>query len=120
MKYIKTIILSIIASISIVYLITIVFGTFTISYHPTTKNIEQNKLTINTKFKSVLGIKIEVDEFYTNQEELLDSLGSKTNLSNKISYYNEAVSLSIRYILILIPIIFFIIHTREKKNTTTL
>lgn len=120
MKHIRFLIISLLISFSIVYLITIVFGTFSISYHPTNKDIAQNKLTINTKFKTVLGIKIEVDEFYTNQEDLMDSLGSKTNFSNKISYYNEAVILSIRYILVLIPIIFFFLWKSEKQKNKSL
>ena len=117
MKYIKTIFLSIIASIAIVYLITIAFSSFTFSHNPTTKDIEQNKYVLNTKFKSVLGIKIEVNEFYETQEDLLISLENSTNFSNKLGYYNQAVKLSIRYILILTPLLFLFLYKREKNMT---
>lgn len=116
MKYIKTIFLSIIASIAIVYLITIAFSSFTFSHNPTTKDIEQNKFILNTKFKSVLGIKIEVNEFYETQEDLLISLENSTSFFNKLDYYNQAVKLSIRYIFIQIPVLFFILYTREKQK----
>ena len=116
MKHIKTVLLSIIASIASVYFITIVFSSFTFSHNPTTKDIEQNKYVLNTKFKSVLGIKIEVNEFYETQEDLLISFVNCTNFSNKLGYYNQAVKLSIRYIFILIPVLFFILYTREKQK----
>lgn len=116
MKHIKTVLLSIIASVAIVYLITIVFSSFTFSHNPKTMDIEQNKYVLNTKFKSVLGIKIEVNEFYETQEDLLISLENSTNFSNKLGYYNQAIKLSIRYIFILIPVLFFILYTREKQK----
>jgi len=118
MKHFKTIFLSIIASIAIVYLITIAFSSFTFSHNPTTKDIEQNKFILNTKFKSVLGIKIEVNEFYETQEDLLISLENSTSFFNKLGYYNQAVSLSIRYILILTPLLFLFLYNRDKNMTS--
>lgn len=116
MKHIKTLLLSIIASVAIVYLITIVFSNFTINYHPTTKDIEQNKYAFTTKFSSVLGIKIEVEEFYTNETDVLNALKNSLNFFTKIGYYNQAVKLSIRYIFILFPVLFFILYTRGKQK----
>ncbi|WP_320815537.1 hypothetical protein [Flavobacterium sp.] len=116
MKHIKTLLLSIIASVAIVYLITIAFSSFTFSYNPMSKDIEQKKYILNTKFKSVLGIKIEVEEFYTNEEALFEALESSPSFFNKLGYYNQAVKLSIRYIFILIPVLFFILYTREKQK----
>lgn len=117
MKLFKPLILSIIASIAIVYLITIVFSSFNFSHNPTNKDIEQNKFILHTKFKSALGIKIEVNEFYETQEDLLISLENSTNFSNKLGYYNQAVKLSIRYILILTPLLFLFLYNREKNMT---
>ncbi|WP_430400976.1 hypothetical protein [Flavobacterium sp.] len=117
MKHLKTVLLSIIASVAIVYLITITFGTFTISYHPTTKDIEQNNYSFTTKFSSVLGIKIEVEEFHTNERDVLNALKNSLNFSTKFSYYNQAVKLSIRYILILTPLLFLFLYNREKNMT---
>lgn len=117
MKHIKTVVLSIIASVAIVYLITIVFSNFTINYHPTTKDIEQNQYSFTTKFSSVLGIKTEVEEFYTNEADVLNAIKNSLNFSTKISYYNNAVILSIRYILILTPLLFMFLYKREKNKS---
>jgi len=114
MKHINLFILSTIISISIVYIIAAAFSTLSINYHPTSKDMEENNLKLNIKFTSVFGIKIELVEFYKTQEELLEALGSKTNFLNKLGYYNQALMLSIRYVLILIPILFFILCTKDK------
>lgn len=116
MKHIKLFILSILISISIVYFLTAVFSTLSINYHPTTQDIEENNLKLNIKFTSIFGIKIESVEFYKTQEELFVALGTKAIFLNKLSYYYHATKLSIQYILILIPVLFFILYTKENRK----
>ena len=56
--------------------------------------------------------------FHTNERDVLNALKNSLNFSTKFSYYNQAVSLSIRYILILTPLLFLFLYNRDKNMTS--